>query len=136
MKLLFVLIALFAAGPAGADPAPLTQPQIAQIRKLVQATKNHEAKIQSLLIERQKELIAAYAEFELDENRIKLLQEEIADLQRQSLANYHRFQKGLRKATGREHFETIKSRVDRYVHPKESEAQSDVPPSGEPQPIQ
>jgi hypothetical protein len=124
-----VLIALLGADQRVADPPSLAQPQIAQIRKLIQATKSHDAKINSQLVERQQELIAAYAEFELNEKRIERLQEEVVDLQRQLLANYHRLQMGLRKATGPERFKTVKSRADVYLRSKEGAAESDDPPS-------
>ena len=129
MTSLIVATVLLGLGQDDTDPPRLPQPQIAQIRRLVQATKKHEAKLRSQLDERQQELIAAYAEFELDKKRIAQLQEEIVDLQRQLLANYHRFQMGLRQATGPEHYKTIKARVDQYVRPEKSGTQSNSAPS-------
>jgi hypothetical protein len=129
MTTLVVLMALLAVDQRELDRPPLAEPQIAQIRKLVQATKENEAKLKRLLNVRQQELIAEYAEFEVDEKRILRLQQEIVDLQRQLLVNYHRFQLGLRQATGPEHFNSIKARVDQYVRPEKSGTQSNSAPS-------
>lgn len=130
MTPLVVLIAMLGADQRVAETPPLAERRLVQIRELIQATKSHDAKIKSELVERQRELIALYANFELDEKRIQRLQEEVVDLQRQLLANYHRLQLGLRQAAGRERFQTIKARVDLYLRSQQtSDASDDPPPS-------
>jgi hypothetical protein len=50
----------------------------------------------------------------LDEKRIQRVHEGVVDSQRQLLAKDHPFEMRLRRATGPEHFKTIKTRGDRW----------------------
>lgn len=98
-------------------PPPLTEEQTMRLRELVRGTQSKAAELQAQLDERQRELAALYADYDLNERQAQRLQLEIVDLQRQMLANYHTMQTELRKIVGKERFEVLRQRLNRVVPP-------------------
>lgn len=98
-------------------PPPITEEQAMKLRELVRTTQSKAAELQAQLDERQRELAALYAEYELKERQARRLQLEIVDLQQQMLANYHNMQTELRKIVGKERFEVLRQRLNRIVPP-------------------
>lgn len=98
-------------------PPPLTEEQSMRLRELVRSTQSKAAELQTQLDERQRELAALYADYDLNERQAQRLQLEIVDLQRQMLANYHTMQTELRKIVGKERFEVLRQRLNRVVPP-------------------
>ena len=66
---LCLAVALAAAQAEKPGPPPLTEEQIARIRKLASDTQKESARLKALLEERQKELADVYGKYELDEKR-------------------------------------------------------------------
>lgn len=120
---LFTASVLAWAEPAGAEPAavPAQTPAWAEVaartRELVQRTQDQSTLLQARLGQRQRQLSAVYTRFDLDDAEARRLQEEIVELQRQLLANHHRLQVELRSLVSRDHFETLRLRVERMVSP-------------------
>lgn len=102
------------------ETPPLTREQAAKIQKLVIAVKEQDAAVKKRLVSVQRELVSAYADYELDEHRISELQDQIAGLQRDLLKNYHRLQLELRRIVGPERFKTVKLRVDLHVRNRQA----------------
>lgn len=130
MTQLVLLVALLGADKPATDPPRLAERQVTQIQDLIRETRGQDTKLKEQLVARQRRLIAAYTNFQLDERRIERLQAEVIDLQRQLLNNYHRLQTGLRRIAGRERFKKIKSRVDVYFRSRRGPADLVTPPSG------
>jgi hypothetical protein len=125
---LVVLLSILGAEHRSSKPLPLSERQIVSVQKATFAAQRHDAAIKIQLADIQQELIGAYANYELDEERIVELQEEVVRLQRELLKNYHRLQLELRRATGPESYAVIKHRVDLY---RKSQAQTGDPPPKE-----
>lgn len=114
----FLSVALLVLGQGDKPaPPPLTDEQVTKLRELVRSTQSKAAELQSQLDERQRELAALYAEYELKGRQAQRLQLEIVDLQRQMLANYHHMQTELRQIVGKERFEVLRQRLSRVVSP-------------------
>jgi uncharacterized protein YhaN len=112
MGALSVLTAVLLVGqPADKELPPLSEEQVAKLRKLVRVTQEAAAMLQAQLDEAERALAAVYAEYELDERKAVRLQNAIVDLQRQKLANYHKMQTELRTIVGRERFDVLKQRL-------------------------
>ena len=114
MRALFVLLALVTMTAQPTVP-PLTQSQITQLQALIRQTERQDKHLRSQLARRQRELAAAYATFELNEESIKRLQSDIIDLQKKLLGNYHQLQVSLRQTVGPQRFNRLKQRIDRHL---------------------
>ncbi len=120
-----LLLAALAAGQTSSKPAPLSESQITQLRKLIQSTQATAAELQQRLAERQDKLTAVYARFDLDVDAAEQLQADIVSLQRQLLANYHNMQVKLRSIVGKERFAILKRRIDGALKTKKAKAEND-----------
>ena len=117
---LILLATMLGPEPQDRRQPPLSDEQAAQIRTLIQETKARDSRIKTQLARCQRELTDAYRGFEIDEKNILQLQQEIVDLQKSLLDNYHRLQTGLRRIAGRERFKVIKTRVDLHLRSKDT----------------
>jgi hypothetical protein len=125
--------ALALAQPEKPAPPPLTEEQRTKIGKLANDTQKEAGRLKGLLEERQKELAAVYARYELDEKRAMKLETEILDLQRQMLANYRKMQVELRTLIGEDRFTILKQRLDRFLQPPAEKAPGkEKPPAKKP----
>ena len=129
MTYLVLLAAFLNADQQAAENPRLTEQQNTQIRELIRETRSQDTKLKEQLVAQQQKLIAEYTEFDLDERRIKRLQNEVTDLQRQLLDNYHRLQTGLRRIAGRERFKRIKLRVDMHFRAERARTKLGSTPS-------
>ena len=117
------VLALLAAQPA--DPVPLTPEQRARIGPLANGTHRELTRLKALLDERQQVLAAVYGVYELDEQKVAQLENEILDAQRQMLACHRKLQTELRTLVDREWFLRLKKRLDNMLQtplPKSSPA--------------
>ena len=125
---LVLLLSVLSAERRPPESHPLSAQQIASIQKATFAAQRYDVAVKSQLADIQRKLISAYANYELDEERIAELQEQVVRQQRELLKNYHRLQLELRRVTGPESYAVIKYRVDLY---RQSQAQTgDPPPKG------
>ena len=112
-------------------PAPLTEQQLQRIRPIIQGTQAETARLQTRLIECQRELAALYAHYELDEAAARKLHDEIVELQRQLLSAHHRMQKALRATVDAGQFERLRRRLENAAAPAaKPEAKPEVKPIG------
>jgi cobalamin biosynthesis Mg chelatase CobN len=117
-----LLCTLLAVGAAPDHrTAPLTHTQITKLQQVVRQTLDHHTKSKEGLDDRQQALMKAYSQFELDEQRISKLHEEIVDLQRELLDNYRALQVELRAIVGQERFLQLKKRIDLMLNKKKTE---------------
>ncbi|GIW81663.1 MAG: hypothetical protein KatS3mg105_3470 [Gemmatales bacterium] len=92
---------------------PLSEDQVARLRRLVQTTQQNVRKIQTQLDDLESRLAQVYGQYDLDEQHAQELIGRIVDLQRQKLENYQRMHIELRKIVGKERFEILKERLRR-----------------------
>ena len=117
-----LLCTLLAVGAApDHQTAPLTHTQITKLQQVVRQTLDHNTKSKEGLDDRQQALMKAYSQFELDEQRISKLHEEIVDLQRELLDSYRVLQVELRATVGEERFLQLKKRIDLMLNGKKKE---------------
>lgn len=99
-------------------PAPLKTEQVAKIRTLLQKIRDRDAALKKQLAERQRALQEAYANFQLDEQRVSTLRKSVIETQTELLSNYHELQVELRKIVGQERFVFLKRRIDNALNSK------------------
>ncbi|MDG1896603.1 MAG: hypothetical protein P8J37_17000 [Fuerstiella sp.] len=126
---------LLIAGGQDDPAAPLTQIQISKLQQVVRNAQHQKDAITADLENRQRELMAAYSEFKLNEKQIVKLHQEIVELQRQLLDNYRHLQVELRDIVGKPGFLRLKRRVDLILNSRKkvktiSESTSDNEPVG------
>ncbi len=112
MSALLLCSTLMFADEPQVKPAPLTSAQYSQLRLLIQRTQERDRELKTALSQRQRELTLVYSQFEFSVDHAERLQSDIIELQRQLLANYHNLQTELRRIVGRERFEILKRRID------------------------
>lgn len=111
--------------PSEQDPAaPLTQPQIAKLRVLLREKQDESAALKAALVDKQRELMRVYDDFEPDMQRIAKVHEEIIALQRKLLENHHAVQMSVRKVVGEQKFARVKARLDYSLNKELMETRS------------
>ncbi len=113
-------------------PPPLRAEQIAKVRDLVRKISARDATLKKQLAERQRSLRDAYADFQLDERRVRRLRKAILDTQTQLLNNYHELQVDLRKIVGKERFVFLKRRIDNALQSKKKPGRAKRTPPTKP----
>ncbi len=108
---------------------PLTKEQYEKVRELVHRTQEEAATLKAELEKCQRELLRRYSAFELDVAAVEKLQNEVLNLQRKTLTNYHRMQTELRTVVGKERFLILNQRIRHVIEPPLSK-----PPSPENRP--
>jgi hypothetical protein len=132
LALVTLLLPLIAYGE---KPSADRSEQIAKIAKLVRDTERRDSQLKAELQQLEQQLTEAYADFDLDEEHIKEIQEKIADAQKELLVNYHQLQMGIRSIMGKQDFVKIKARIDNYLSlktVKERQQEPEKPPSAIP----
>src|SRR5262245_56373938 len=120
----------YISAKSSAEPPPLTEEQRDKVSRLARETQQEAAHLKALLERRQQELAAAYAEYELDEQRVSKLEAEVLEAQKQMLANYRRMQTELRTVVGKERFAVLRKRIDHMLQtPPDSSARRPEPSS-------
>jgi septal ring factor EnvC (AmiA/AmiB activator) len=94
------------------QPPPLTEEQLTKVRTLVKSHQEEQAKLKAQLEKAQKKLADCYSRYELKEEDVKTLQDEILDVQGKLLKSYHSMQKELRSIVGPERFLVLSRRID------------------------
>ena len=109
---------------------PLNQEQLVRLKELIRTTSTTTATLQTQLEEKQRLLARVYAQYELQERLANKLEQDIVELQKQMLANYHKMQVELRTIVEKERFEVLRQRLERAVvpPPKEPDATRPVAP--------
>jgi hypothetical protein len=105
----------FIAALAVADapqPPPLTEEQLTKVRTLVKTHQEEQAKLKAQLEKAQKKLADCYSRYELKDDDVKTLQDEILEVQGKLLKGYHSMQKELRSIVGPERFLVLSRRID------------------------
>ncbi len=110
MTPILVCILIVAGQPE--DRPRLTQTQVTRLQQVVRRTQSRNTSLRAGLGDRQRQLVAAYSKFELDETRISQLHKEVIDLQRDLLNNYRDLQTELRGIVGKQQFSHFKKRID------------------------
>ncbi len=116
---ILVALTIFGAEDRATSIPPLTAQQTQRIQKLIRAVEQQDMHVRNHLVSLQRDLITAYADYELDERHIATLQDKIASLQRDLLKNYHRMQLELRRIVGPERFKVVKRRIDLHRRSKQ-----------------
>jgi len=116
-----LLCSLLVVGAAPDRQTPLTHAQITKLQQVVRQTLVRNTKSKEGLDDRQQALMKAYSQFELDEQHISQLHEEIVDLQRELLDSYRVLQVELRATVGEERFLQLKKRIDLMLNGKKKE---------------
>lgn len=107
-----LLCSLLVVGAVPDSQPPLTHTQITELQQVVRETLDRNKKSKEGLDDRQQALMKAYSQFELDEQGISKLHEEIVDLQRELLENYRVLQMELRAIVGEQRFLQLQKRID------------------------
>ena len=107
----FCLAAVLSA-PAADPPPPLTDDQVAKVRVLVKTHQDEQAKLKAQLEKAQRKLAECYSRYELKDDEVKALQDEILEVQGKLLRGYHAMQKELRSIVGPERFLILSRRID------------------------
>ena len=109
---------------------PLNEEQLVRLKELIRTTSTTTATLQTQLEEKQRLLARVYAQYELQERLANKLEQDIVELQKQMLANYHKMQVELRTIVEKERFEVLRQRLERAVvpPPKEPDATRPVAP--------
>ena len=119
----FCFVAVLAA--SGADPVPapppLTEEQLTKVRTLVKTHQEEQTKLKAQLEKAQKKLADCYSRYELKDEDVKALQDEILDVQGALLKSYHSMQKELRSIVGPERFLVLSKRIDNALRNPPSE---------------
>jgi len=98
----------------GADPPapPLSEEQLTKVRTLVKTHQEEQAKLKAQLEKAQQKLADCYSRYELNDDDVKALQDEILEVQGKLLKSYHSMQKELRSIVGPERFKILSRRID------------------------
>ena len=113
-----LLCSLLVVGAASDRQTPLTPAQITKLQQVVRQAVDRNTKSKEDLDNRQQELMKAYSQFDLDDQHISKLHEEIVELQRGQLESYRVLQVELRAIVGEERFLQLKRRIDLMLNKK------------------
>ena len=108
----FCLAVLLAAPAADPPPPPLSAEQLAKVRALVKSHIEEQTKLKGRLDAAQKSLADCYSRYELKDEDVKPLQDEVLDVQGKLLRSYHSMQKELRAIVGPARFLVLSRRID------------------------
>lgn len=106
--LVFVLIVPGADRP----PPPLAEEQLTKVRTLARTYIEEQTKLKDQLDKAQKKLADCYSQYDLKDDEVKVVHEEIFEVQKQLLLSYHSMQKELRSLVGPERFRFLNQRID------------------------
>ncbi len=106
----FCLAALLVA--PGADPQPLTEDQLTKVRTLVKTYQEEQTTLKTQFDKAQKKLADCYSRYELKDDDVKTLQDEILEVQGKLLRSHHAMQKELRAIVGPERFLILSKRIE------------------------
>jgi hypothetical protein len=100
------------SAPGADSPPPLTPEQLTRVQALVKTHQEEQTKLKAQLDKAQRKLADLYARYELKDDDVKALQDEILEVQGKLLRDYHAMQKELRSVVGPERFAILSRRID------------------------
>jgi len=108
----FCFAVVLSVPAAGTQPPPLTEEQLTKVRTLVKTYQEEQTTLKAQLEKAQKKLADCYSRYELKDDEVKALQDEILEVQGKLLRSYHAMQKELRSIVGPERFLILSRRID------------------------
>ncbi len=105
-------LAAVLSAPGADTPPPLTAEQLTRVRSLVKTHQEEQTRLKTQLEKAQRKLADLYSRYELKDDDVKALQDEILEVQRKLLRDYHAMQKELRSVVGPERFVILSRRID------------------------